>query len=204
MESPNRGHRPWVAEPLFAERRWCAPESAVCSIQGFAIQPLGVGARRRSPLTEDAKMAEITPEMPERLLTHLRAGAPALLLTAGADGYPSSAYTWAVALDAKRVRFAVDAGGTALVNLKHSGLAGLHIIGPNDLAYLVKGKATKIKERIKAVAPSEMLLYELQLIGARDQSFPGVTAKPFTYEWPADQRAAMRAMEQAVFAEMRS
>ena len=149
-------------------------------------------------------MADVTPEMPDKLVSHLRAGAPALLLTAGADGYPSSAYTWAVALDAKCVRFAVDAGGTALVNLKQSGLAGLHIIGPNNLAYLVKGKATKRKDRIAAVTPGEMSLWEMKVIGARDQSFPGVTPKPFTYEWPADQRSEMQKMEKAVFAEMKA
>jgi hypothetical protein len=148
-------------------------------------------------------MADVTPEMPEKLVTYLSPGAPALLLTAGADGYPSSAYTWAVALDAKCVRFAVDAGGTALVNLNHSGLAGLHIIGPGNLAYLVKGKARKLKDRIAAVSPGEMSLWEMQVIGARDQSFPGVTPKPFTYEWPADQRASMQKMEQAVFTEMK-
>ncbi|MHB8764622.1 MAG: PNPOx family protein, partial [Deferrisomatales bacterium] len=120
-----------------------------------------------------------------------------------AVGYPSSAYSWAVALDPKRLRFAVDAGGTALKNLRGSGLAGLHIIGPDNLAYLVKGRARQVKDRLAAVAPSEMLVWELAVIGARDQSFPGVTAKPFTYEWPAAQRAAMTKMEQAVFAEMR-
>ncbi|MDF1554685.1 MAG: pyridoxamine 5'-phosphate oxidase family protein [Deferrisomatales bacterium] len=148
-------------------------------------------------------MADVTPAMPEKLVTYLSPGAPALLLTAGADGYPSSAYTWAVALGPTCLRFAVDTGGTALVNLKHSGLAGLHIIGPGNLAYLVKGTAKKIKERIGAVSGGEMMLWELQVIGTRDQSFPGVTPKPFTYEWPADQRAAMKKMEQAVFSEMR-
>ena len=149
-------------------------------------------------------MADVTPEMPEKLVSHLRTGAPALLLTAGTDGYPSSAYTWAVALDAKCVRFAVDIGGTALLNLNHSGLAGLHIIGPGNLAYLVKGTAKKLKDRIAAVSGGEMMLWELQVFGTRDQSFPGVTPKPFTYEWPADQRAAMQQMEQAVFAEMKT
>lgn len=147
-------------------------------------------------------MGNVTPEMPERLLTYLTAGAPALLLTAGADGYPSSAYTWAVALGPKTVRFAVDQEGTAFANIQHSGLAGLHVIGPDDLAFLVKGTTRKVKDRI-AAAPTGLLLYEMQIIGARDQSFPGVTAKPFTYEWSASQRAAMLAMEQAVFAEMR-
>jgi hypothetical protein len=148
-------------------------------------------------------MGEVTPEMPERLLTYLGAGAPALLLTAGADGYPSSAYTWAVALGPKLARFAVDKEGTAFANIQRSGLAGLHIIGPNDLAFLIKGTTRRLKDRIAAAAPAGLMLYEMQVIGARDQSFPGVTAKPFTYEWPADQRAAMLKMEQAVFAEMR-
>jgi hypothetical protein len=147
--------------------------------------------------------ANVTPEMPSNLVQYLSPGAPALLLTAGADGYPSSAYTWAVALDATRVRFAVDVGGTALVNLKHSGQAGLHIIGPNNLAYLVKGTAKPLKDRIAAVHPGEMSLWEMRVMGARDQSFPGVTPKPFTYEWPANQREEMKQMEQAVFAEMR-
>ena len=83
-----------------------------------------------------------------------------------------------------------------------SSLAGLHVIGPNDLAFLVKGTTRKLKDKI-AAAPTELMLYEMQIIGARDQSFPGVTAKPFTYEWPADHRQAMLKMEQAVFAEMR-
>ena len=148
-------------------------------------------------------MADVTPTMPEKLVAHLSPGAPALLLTAGSDGYPSSAYTWAVALDSTRVRFAVDAGGTALVNLNGSGLAGLHIIGPDNMAFLVKGSAKQLKDRISAVNPGEMSLWEMQVIGARDQSFPGVTAKPFTYEWPSDQRDKMAAMEQAVFAEMK-
>ena len=148
-------------------------------------------------------MGDLTPEMPQRLLSYLSAGAPALLLTAGADGYPSSAYTWAVALGPKLVRFAVDREGTAFGNIQRSGLAGLHIIGPNDLAFLIKGTTRKLKDRIAAAAPAGLMLYEMQVIGARDQSFPGVTAKPFTYEWPADHREAMLRMEQAVFAEMR-
>lgn len=148
-------------------------------------------------------MKDVTTEMPEKLLSYLGKGAPALLLTAGADGYPSSAYTWAVAMSSTVVRFAVDEQGTAFANLEHSGLAGLHVIGPDNLAFLVKGTGRKLKDHLAAAAPAALLLYELQVIGARDQSFPGVTAKPFTYEWPADQRASMTQMEQAVFSEMR-
>jgi hypothetical protein len=144
----------------------------------------------------------VTPEMPQKLLDYLRPGAPALLLTTGVDGYPSSAYTWVVALDARRLRFSVDVGGSGHANLKRSGLAGLHLMGPG-LAFLVKGRARFLKARIDAAAPASMELFELEVMGARDQSFPGVTVRPLAYEWPAGQGAAMGRMEQAVYTEMR-
>lgn len=145
----------------------------------------------------------ITPEMPQNLLDYLRGGGPALLLTTGADGYPSSAYTWAIALDDKRLRFGADEGGSGFANLNRTGQAAIHIIGPDNLAFLVKGTTRFLKEHINAASPARMALFELEVIGARDQSFPGVTAKPFTYEWPAAQRATLTKMEQSVFAEMR-
>lgn len=148
-------------------------------------------------------MHPITPDMPEQLLRHLQRGGPALVLTCGADGYPTSAYSWAVALDGQRLRVGVDEGGSTHTNLQRSGQAAVHIIGPDNLAFLVKGKARLLKERIHAASPARMTLFQIDVTGARDQSFPGVTAKPFTYEWPADQRTALHAMEQAVFEEMR-
>jgi hypothetical protein len=145
----------------------------------------------------------ITPEMPASLLDYLERGGPALLLTCGTDGYATSAYSWAVALDAKRLRIGVDEGGSTHANLQRCAQAAVHIIGPNDLAFLVKGTTRLLKERITAASPARMVLFELDVIGARDQSFAGVTAKPFTYEWPADQREKLQAMEQEVFQEMR-
>ena len=68
-------------------------------------------------------IGNITPTLPEKLVGYLRPGAPALLLTCGADGYSTSAYTWALALDDKRLRFAVDVGGSSMANLQRSGLA---------------------------------------------------------------------------------
>lgn len=74
-------------------------------------------------------IGNITPQLPEKLVAYLRPGAPGLLLTAGADGYATSAYTWIVALDAGRLRFAVDEGGSTMSNLQRSGQASLQIIG---------------------------------------------------------------------------
>ncbi len=149
-------------------------------------------------------MNDITPHMPEKLLAYLNAGGPALLLSCGEDGYPTSAYSWAVALDAKRLRFGVDDGGSSYRNLQRSSKAGIHIIGPNDLAFLVKGTTTQLKDHIDAAGAARMALFEMQVMGARDQSFPGVTATPFTYEWPREQREVLQAMERAVYEEMRS
>ncbi|MBI3093874.1 MAG: pyridoxamine 5'-phosphate oxidase family protein [Rhodocyclales bacterium] len=146
---------------------------------------------------------DITPTLPQKLVDYLQPGAPALVLTTGADGYPSSAFTWVVCLDRGRLRFGVDHGGSAMANLARSGQASIQVIGPGDLTYLVKGRSRKIKEHIEAAAPASLMLYEMDVMGARDQSWAGVSTMPLAYEWPAAQRAALLAMEQAVYAEMR-
>lgn len=148
-------------------------------------------------------IGNITPHMPEKLVAYLRPGAPGLLLTAGADGYPTSAFTWIVALDAQRARFAVDEGGSTLANLQRSGQASLQVIGQGDLTFLVKGRARALKPRLDAAAPYVIQLWEMDVVGAKDQSWPGVATNALTYEWPAAQREAMLKMEQAVYTEMR-
>jgi len=149
-------------------------------------------------------IGNITPTLPEKLVGYLRPGAPALLLTSGADGYSTSAYTWALALDDKRLRFAVDVGGSSMANLQRTGLASVQVIGPSDVSFLVKGKSRLIKERIDASAPYSIMLWEMDVMGAKDQSWTGVSTTALMYEWPAQQREAMLKMEQAVYAEMRN
>lgn len=149
-------------------------------------------------------IGNITPALPEKLVGYLRPGAPALLLTVGADGYASSAYTWAMVIDAKRLRFGVDVGGSAANNLQRNGLASLQVIGPGEVSFLVKGRARMIKERIDAAAPASIMLWEMDVMGAKDQSWPGVATTALMYEWPAERREAMLQMEQAVYNEMRA
>jgi hypothetical protein len=74
-------------------------------------------------------IGNITPTLPEKLVGYLHPGAPALLLSSGADGYSTSAYTWALGLDDKRLRFAVDVGGSSMANLQRSGQASVQIRG---------------------------------------------------------------------------
>ncbi len=148
-------------------------------------------------------IGNITPHMPEKLVAYLRPGAPGLLLTAGADGYATSAFTWILSLDAGRLRFAVDEGGSTMANLQRSGQAALQIIGPGDISFLVKGRARQLKPKLDGAAPYVIQLWEMEVIGAKDQSWPGVSTSALAYEWPAEQREAMLAMELAVYKEMR-
>ena len=148
-------------------------------------------------------IGNITPTLPAKLLGYLRPGAPALMLSSGADGYATSAYTWAIAIDDKRIRFAVDVGGSSMGNLQRSGLASIQVIGPGSVSFLVKGKSRLIKERIESAAPYSIMIWEMEVMGAKDQSWTGVSTTALMYEWPAEQREAMLLMEQAVYAEMR-
>ena len=145
----------------------------------------------------------ITPSLPEKLIGYLRPGAPGLMLTTGADGYVSSAYTWVMVMDAKRLRFGVDLGGSAMANLQRTGQVSIQIIGPGDVTFLTKGRARQIKQQIEAAAPVSIMLWEMDVMATKDQSWPGVTTTALMYEWPAEQREAMLKMEQAVYAEMR-
>lgn len=148
-------------------------------------------------------IGNITPTLPAKLLGYLRPGAPALMLSSGADGYATSAYTWAIAIDDKHVRFAVDVGGSSMTNLQRTGLASIQVIGPGNVSFLVKGKSRLIKDRIDAAAPYSIMIWEMEVMGAKDQSWTGVSTTALSYEWPAEQREAMLKMEQAVYAEMR-
>ncbi len=148
-------------------------------------------------------IGNITPTLPQKLVGYLRPGAPALMLSSGADGYATSAYTWAIAIDDQRIRFAVDVGGSSMTNLQRSGQASIQVIGPGSVSFLVKGKSRLIKDRIDAAAPYSIMIWEMDVMGAKDQSWTGVSTTALMYEWPAEQREAMLKMEQAVYAEMR-
>ncbi|MFN8456399.1 MAG: pyridoxamine 5'-phosphate oxidase family protein [Anaerolineae bacterium] len=144
----------------------------------------------------------VTHVVPPLLLETLQLGCPALLLTTGADGFPHTAYTWTVALDETTVRFAADTGSTTVTNLAREPRAALQIISAPDLVYLIKGMAGVVKPQIEA-APFKVMMMVLAVQEAKDQIWPGVTVQPLSYEWPLEQQSTMRAMEQAVYTEMR-
>jgi hypothetical protein len=145
----------------------------------------------------------MTHNLPSTLLQILREGRPALLLTVDLDGFPHTAFTWAVALDAAHLRFAADYGSVTLTNLEREARVALQIIGLDNLVFLVKGVTHLVKPQIEA-APFSVAMMDLAVSEVKDQSWPGVSVQPFGYEWPAEQRESMLAMEQAVYVEMRT
>lgn len=90
-----------------------------------------------------------------------------------------------------------------MINLERAGQATLQVIGQGDIAFIVKGRARRLKGRLDAAAPYVIQLWEMEVAGAKDQSWPGVATSALTYVWPAEQREAMLKMEQAVYEEMR-
>jgi hypothetical protein len=143
------------------------------------------------------------PAIPDRVVRLLRAGAAVVLITVGADGWPHSALTWAVAPAADRVRFAVDHGSTTLANLERDGKATLQVIGRENTLALIKGRARVLLERL-AAAPFGMAMWELLPGEVKDQTWGPVVVSPLAFEWTGPEAEALRRIEQAVLAEMRT
>ncbi len=145
---------------------------------------------------------QVTSHLPDELRSELHDGCPALLLTIGEDGYSTAAFTWMVALNSTDIRFGADHDSTSLNNLIREGQASLEVITPANHVFLIKGQTSQVKSRIEAT-PFKMVMMEMALTEAKDQSTPGVNVHPLSYEWKPDQRQAMLAMEKAVYTEMR-
>lgn len=140
--------------------------------------------------------------LPDRLAGLLRAGAPVVLVTTGADGWGHAAMTWAVAIAPDRVRFAVDHGSKTLANLERDGKATLQVIGRDDILALIKGPARMRRARIEA-APFAMAMWELSVAEVKDQSWGPVSVSPLAYTWTGPRAETLREIERAVIAELR-
>ncbi|HEV2438568.1 MAG TPA: hypothetical protein VGX97_00710 [bacterium] len=146
--------------------------------------------------------------LPERLAGLLRDGAPAIVISVGADGWGHAAMTWAVAPPDRDitapsvVRFIVDHGSTTQANLRRDGRASLQVIGANDLVALIKGVARERRARVDA-APFAMAMWEMTVADVKDQSWGPVAVSPLAYEWRGPDAEALRRVERAVLAELR-
>ena len=144
----------------------------------------------------------IAAQLPDSLLNVLRTGSTALLVTMGEDGFPNTAFTWALAVTPTTIRFGADHGSATLSNLEREGRASLQIIGEGNLIFLIKGTTRQIRPQIEA-APFKIAMLAMEVAMVKDQSWPGVHIQPLYYEWSPEQRQEMLAMERAVYAEMR-
>ncbi|MFN8471692.1 MAG: pyridoxamine 5'-phosphate oxidase family protein [Anaerolineae bacterium] len=147
-------------------------------------------------------MSALTDSLPPRLLAFLSGGAPAILASTGADGWPHLVMTWVVARDAWTVRVAVDVGSTTQANLERSGAATVQILGPDNLIFLVKGRARTVKPQLDA-APFPICMLELMVFEVKDQAWPVAAISPLRFEWQEEGRPALEDMERRILAEMR-
>jgi hypothetical protein len=132
----------------------------------------------------------------------LQPGSTGILITVGEDGLPTTAFVWAVATSSKTVRFATE-GSATLANLRREGGASLQIIGSQNQVFLIKGKTSIAKPRLEAL-PFESTMMSLHVTEVKDQRWPEVFVSPLTYEWTSDRRDEWRAIEQAVYKEMKN
>jgi hypothetical protein len=144
----------------------------------------------------------VTAELSDSQLAVLERGSAGILITVDEDGLPTTAFVWLVAASRKTVRFATE-GASTLANLSREGGAALQILGSQNQVFLVKGTTSLAKARLEAL-PFDSTMMSLHLTEVKDQTWPEVFVSPLTYEWTSDRRDEWRAIEQAVYQEMKN
>ena len=145
--------------------------------------------------------SSVTTELSDKQKEVLQGGNAGILITVGEDGLPTTAFVWTVALSRKTVRFATE-GSATLANLRREGGASLQVIGSRNQVFLIKGTTSIVKPHLEAL-PFESTMMSLHVTEVKDQRWPEVFVSPLTYEWTSDRRDEWRAIEQAIYQEMR-
>ncbi|KIL41727.1 hypothetical protein SD70_04980 [Gordoniibacillus kamchatkensis] len=148
-------------------------------------------------------MAETITALPEPLVAALRKEKLVLLGTIDADtGGPAvSALSWVYAVDAARVRFAIDGRSRLVANIKANPNVTLTLIGEGSV-HAVYGSANIVSERLEDV-PFALVCIEVTVQAVRDAMFYGarISTEP-EYEKTYDIRAAKK-LDGQVFAAMK-
>jgi hypothetical protein len=145
-------------------------------------------------------MSKATRSLDAPTLELLAKGSPVLLLSADAKGRPHATYSWAIALNDKRLRIAVDRGGHTSANWQRSGLAAIQIVGQGGRNLLIDGRARQLAPALQCEAAMEP--WELAIQSVLDQSWPGVATSSLRYRWPRERAAAMRRFEKGLYREL--
>ena len=134
-------------------------------------------------------------------LSVLQRGSAGILITVGEDDFPTTAFVWAVATSRQTVRFGAE-GSATLTNLERERKASLQIIGSRNRVFLIKGRTRLAKRRLEAV-PFESAMMAMDVTEVKDETWPEVYVRELAYEWISERREEWRAIEQAVYQELR-
>lgn len=138
-------------------------------------------------------MAEPTTALTDALCAQLQEMNFVLLHTVDADnGTPTaSAISWIYAVDASRLRLAIDARSRLVANLKTNPRASVTIFG-QDTVYSVSGTAVVFPEHLEGV-PFPLACADIEIDAVRDAMYYGsrLSAPPEVAK-TYDQRAADR------------
>ena len=141
-------------------------------------------------------------EMPAELVRHLSGGRLVIAATIDDDGWPyTMVLNSALAIDAGRIRFAIDHRTHSLANLRANGRIMLEIIG-DGLIYGVRGSARVVRETMEH-APIASAMIEVAVEVVKRDLPPGVIVEGPMFRWGALD-PYMTPIEPLMFEEMRT
>ena len=140
-------------------------------------------------------------ELSDAQFETLHGGCAGLLISVGEDLFPTTAFVWALSASRQTVRFGAE-GSATLANLERERRASLQIIGSRNRVFLIKGTTRLAKPRLETV-PFESVMMALEITEVKDQTWPEVYVRELVYEWISERREEWRAIEQAVYQELR-
>lgn len=148
-------------------------------------------------------MAEPTTALTDALRAQLQEMNFVLLHTVDADnGFPTaSAISWIYAVDAARLRFALDARSRLVANMARCPKVSVTVFG-QETVYEVSGKAAFVSEHLEGV-PFPLACVDVEISAVKDAMFYGsrLSAPPEVVK-TYDKRAADR-LDGQVFDAMR-
>ncbi len=147
-------------------------------------------------------MARETNQLPEKLLATLREGVPALLITAGEDGLPHTAFTFVAATRPNYVAVVIDEGSATLANIERTQQASVQILAPDNQVFLLKGQVRISESKLKS-SPVPSRRAEIELSSVKNQAWPTVVVSPLRYAYAPQARSTWESAVAHIYAELR-
>ena len=111
-------------------------------------------------------------ELSPKLVDYLRGHRLVYVATVDEEGWPDLApISWVTALDAKKIRMAIDSNVGTVANVARTGRVRLSVLG-GTMSVTIKGAARIVRERMESVAvPTSMI--EVEVSEVKDDAFWG-------------------------------